>query len=78
MTRSGYVTSQQPTTTHGVHNMTTRQKDLLLAALMYRVLPEGRAHLMREVPDAYNAWCGNNAVVQVVRTSDGKPVELPD
>jgi len=61
-------------TTHGTHNMTDRQKDLLLAALMYRVLPEGRAHLMREVPDAYNAWCGGN-VVEVRIVSDGRVVE---
>lgn len=60
--------------TPGTHNMTERQKDLLLAALMYRVLPEGRAHLMREVPDAYNAWCGT-AVVQVSLVSDGRVVE---
>jgi hypothetical protein len=70
------VITVKPTvsSTHGAHNMTERQKDLLLAALMYRVLPEGRAHLMREVPDAYNAWCGGT-VVQVVRASDGKVIE---
>ena len=53
------------------HGMTDRQKTLLLEACMYRVTPEQRGFLMREVPDAYNAWCGN-AVVQVVRVSDGE------
>lgn len=60
----------------GVHNMTERQKDLLLMQLMYRAKPEDRAHLMREVPDAYNAWCGGD-VVQVVIVSDGRIVTKP-
>jgi hypothetical protein len=55
----------------GIENMTSRQKDLLLMQCMFRVNPEQRRHLMIEVPDAYNAWCGND-VVQVVRTSDGE------
>jgi len=61
------------TALHGAHNMTDRQKDLLLATLMYRAKPEDRAHLMREVPDAYNAWCGG-PVVQVTIVSDGRVV----
>ena len=54
-----------------IENMTTRQKDLLLMTLMYRLKPEGRAHLMREVPDAYNAYC-DREVVRVIRVSDGE------
>lgn len=55
----------------GIDSMTMRQKDLLLMQCMYRITPEQRGHLMREVPDAYNAWCDSN-VVQVIRVSDGK------
>jgi hypothetical protein len=51
--------------------MTSRQKELLLMQCMYRITPEQRFHLMREVPDAYNAYCGN-PVVRVVRVSDGE------
>lgn len=53
------------------HGMTERQKTLLLEACMFRINMEQRGHLMREVPDAYNAWCGNT-VVKVVRVSDGE------
>lgn len=55
----------------GVENMTTRQKELLLEACMHRILPDQRRHLMREVPDAYNAYCGFE-VVRVSRVSDGE------
>ena len=55
----------------GIDGITVRQKDLLLMQLMYRCTPQQRGHLMREVPDAYNAYCGS-AVVQVIRTSDGE------
>jgi len=57
----------------GIDGMTTRQKDLLLMQLMYRVKPEERGLLMREIPDAYNAWCGSQ-IVSVVRVSDGEAV----
>jgi len=46
-----------------IDTMTSRQKDLLLLQLMYRVTPEQRRHLMREVPDAYNAYCGSRIAV---------------
>ena len=51
----------------------SRQCELLLDALMYRIKPEGRALLMRELPDAYNAYCGRD-VARVVRVSDGEPI----
>lgn len=52
-------------------DMTTRQKELLLAACMHRISLDQRGYLMREVPDAYNAYCGR-PVVKVVRVSDGE------
>ena len=55
-------------------HMTQRQKDLLLAQVMYRIKPEDRRHLMREIPDAYSAWCGTQ-VVKVVRVSDGVDID---
>lgn len=56
-----------------VENMSRREKDLLIEAVMYRITPDQRAFLMREAPSAYNAYCGS-AIVQVVRTSDGLPI----
>lgn len=58
--------------TGGIENMTCRQKELLLMQCMFRVNPEQRRKLMAEVPDAYNAWCGGNPVVEVARVSDGE------
>lgn len=52
-------------------NMTNREKELLLEACMHRVTPEQRGFLMREVPMAYNAYCGSQ-IVRVVRSSDGE------
>ena len=45
-----------------IDHMTTRQKELLLVQCMYRITPDQRRHLMREVPDAYNAWCQSPVV----------------
>lgn len=47
---------------NGRLDMTDRQKDLLLTALMYRATPDVRGAVMREVPDAYNAYCGREVV----------------
>jgi len=42
-------------------------KDLLLARLFYDMSMEKRRQLMRELPEAYNAYCGQH-IVSVVRT----------
>lgn len=59
--------------------MTSHQQEQLIEALMYRVSQEQRAHVMREVPDAYNAYCrmrrpGVAPIVEVVRVSDGSAI----
>jgi hypothetical protein len=48
------------------NNMTDHHKDQLLDALMYRVGPDIRGAVMREVPAAYNAYVGRE-VVEVVK-----------
>lgn len=54
-----------------MRKMTTRQVELLMEACMFRINPEQRRAIMREVPDAYNAYCGYD-VVQVSKVSDGE------
>jgi hypothetical protein len=50
--------------------VTDHQKDQLISSLMYYLPMDIRGKVMREVPDAYNAYCGYT-VVEVVRASDG-------
>lgn len=53
-------------------NMTTHQKEQLLAALMYYLEPATRRRIMRELPEAYNAWCGRT-ILTVTHTETGDP-----
>lgn len=56
---------------HNPHAMTDHHKNQLLDALMHYLPMDVRGKVMREVPAAYNAYCGSG-VVHVVRTSDGE------
>jgi hypothetical protein len=40
--------------------MTQHQKDQLLDAVMYHLPIDVREKVMREVPEAYNAYCGRD------------------
>jgi L-asparaginase II len=53
-------------TTRGMDTMTTREKEILLSACMYYMTGEMRAKVMREVPGAYNAYCGREVVKVIV------------
>lgn len=46
-------------------------KNQLLDVLFYTLMPDARARLAREVPAAYNAWCGRE--VAIVTHTDGEP-----
>jgi len=50
-------------------HMTQRQKDLLLAQCMYYLTMDQRHKIMREIPQAYNAWC-QREVMLVVNKSE--------
>lgn len=56
--------------------MTTHQMELLLASVKHYMPQDLRAKVMREVPEAYNAWVGHD-VVEIVRVSDGAKVRQP-
>lgn len=58
-------------------NMGRHHMVQLLDALMYRCPLELRGIVMREVPEAYNAYLGSE-VVHVTRTSDGRRLTPPD
>jgi hypothetical protein len=51
--------------------MTDHERRQLLDALMYYCPMDLRAKVMREVPQAYNAYCGKT-IVEVRHTSDGR------
>jgi hypothetical protein len=51
--------------------MTDHERKQLLDALMYYCPMDLRAKVMREVPQAYNAYCGTT-IVEVRHTSDGR------
>jgi hypothetical protein len=53
--------------------MTDHEKDMVLAAVKHYMKPDLRARVMREVPDAYNAWVGRD-VVDVVSVNGGNSV----
>lgn len=53
--------------------MSNHHKDQLIGALMYYLPMEVRAKIMRDVPAAYNAYCGSEVVVVTVK-SDGRAV----
>lgn len=60
--------------------MREHHKDQLLDVFFFYADTAARLHLMREVPDAYNAWLEANGrlpVVVVVHTSDNQPVREP-
>ena len=48
----------------------------LLEACFYRMSQEARADVMRQVPEAYNAYFGRE-IVKVVRTEDGSELGSP-
>lgn len=50
--------------------MGNHDKDLVLAVLAHHLTPDLRRKVMEEVPQAYNAWVGQD-VVRVERVSDG-------
>jgi hypothetical protein len=56
--------------------MTTHQMEMLLASVKHYMPQDLRAKVMREVPDAYNAWVQRD-VVDVVSVSDGRSVRRP-
>lgn len=47
------------------NTMTHHEMVQLLDSVMYYVTPEIRRKVMREVPAAYNAWCGRPVVATV-------------
>lgn len=51
--------------------MTGHEKDLVLAVLKHHLPQDLRHKVMREIPQAYNAWMGREHM-QSVRKSDGK------
>ena len=51
--------------------MTRHEMELLLAVIKQHMDQDLRGKVMREVPLAYNAWCGRD-VVQITRVSDNK------
>jgi hypothetical protein len=52
------------------NGVSQHHKDQLLDALFYRLTPEQRAELAREVPVAYNAYVGRTAAI--VTWADGR------
>ena len=56
--------------------MTQHEMELLLTVVKQHMDMDLRAKVMRSVPQAYNAWCGNK-IVEVVHTADGRPVRNP-
>lgn len=55
-------------------------KDQLLSVLTYYMGPDLRGKLMREAPEAYNAYCEasrvtNGPILKVVRTSEGTKIK---
>lgn len=52
-----------------IADMTDEQKDQMLGFLTHRMEGELRGRLMRALPEAYNAFCGEE-IVRVVRAKD--------
>ena len=57
-------------------DITQHQKDQLLDALMYYLPMDIRQKLMRELPQAYNAWCGREIVRVVPASEPGRIAEV--
>lgn len=55
-----------------IDNMTDHQRRQLLDALMHHLTPETRRKVMREVPQAYNAYCGREIVHVTTPTDRGE------
>lgn len=53
--------------------MTTHEMEMVLATVKHYMEPDLRAKVMREVPQAYNAWM-DREIVKVIHTSDGRRV----
>ncbi len=53
--------------------MSNHHKDQLIDALMYYLPMDVRAKIVRDVPAAYNAYCGS-PVAQVSIVSDGRVI----
>lgn len=58
----------------GFDNCTREQQQQLLNWFFYRVMPEQRMTLARDLPQAYNAYVGRT-VVTVVPTNTEKSTE---
>jgi hypothetical protein len=52
------------------------EMELLLTVIKQHMDMDLRAKVMREVPQAYNAWCGHE-IVKVIHASDGRAVRQP-
>ncbi len=62
-----------PKTHRGAEGMSNHHKDQLIDALMYYLPMDVRAKIVRDVPAAYNAYCGS-PVAQVSIVSDGRVI----
>jgi hypothetical protein len=56
--------------------MSSRQAKQLLDCFMYHASQELRLQIMRELPEAYNAYHGRR-ILTVVRAEDGSEITLP-
>lgn len=59
---------------HSAKAMSDHHKTQLIDAFMYYCPMDVRGKLMREVPEAYNAYCGRD-VVRVTRVCDGTEIK---
>lgn len=55
-------------------NLTDRQARMMVDHFMHYVGPAERGRLMRELPEAYNAYVGRPVVVVKIVGSDGERV----
>lgn len=56
--------------------MLQHEMEMVLATVKHHMDMDLRAKVMREVPQAYNAWMGSE-YVKVIHTSDDRPVRNP-
>lgn len=55
----------------GSVQMSDHEKSQLIDAVMHYITPEIRGKVMREVPKAYNSFCGREVVKVEVTNNDG-------
>ena len=56
--------------------MTKHEMELVLAVVKHHMDMDLRAKVMREVPQAYNAWMGGE-YIKAVHVTDGRRVRNP-